>query len=319
MIARAVAAAWGLAVTAALVLPAYAVRDRLPDPMATHWSGTSPDGSNSFTGHVLVSAGVWVVPAVAMVVLSGRAQVRRASRMTWWGLLFGTGVLLMGAQGSTLSANLDVPDWTAATLPGWHIAAILGGMLAATASAAVLAKGEPDEPAPGSQAPPVLRLRSGQRAVWVSRVVNRGLTAAVVAVFAVTVVMTLLGLRGQGGSLMAAVLPGAVILLVVGLATMAVSVRVGDGLIRIGFGPFGWPARRIRLSSVESAWAERRSPADAGGWGFRGVPGAATIMLRGGECLVLRYRSGGQLAISIDDAERGAALINALVAERAQP
>ncbi|MEU7854572.1 hypothetical protein [Nonomuraea sp. NPDC049141] len=65
-----------------------------------------------------------------------------------------------------------------------------------------------------------------------------------------------------------------------------------------------------------AAWSEVRYPSQVGGWGIRGLPGSATIMLRGGECLIIRYRSGGQLAVSVDDAERGAALINALIAER---
>src|SRR5690606_18818800 len=128
-------------------------------------------------------------------------------------------------------------DWTAAELPGWHMPAVIAVMLAVMGLAAVLAKGEPDEPSPESQAPPVLRLRSGQRAVWVSRVVNRKLTWAVAAAFAVTVLLAAFGLRGQGETFVGAVLPGAIILLLVGLATMAVSVRVGGDVIRIGFGP----------------------------------------------------------------------------------
>ena len=39
--------------------------------------------------------------------------------------------------------------------------------------------------------------------------------------------------------------------------------------------------------------------------------------MRRGECLVIKYRPGGELTISVDDAERGAALLNALIAERA--
>ncbi|MFI7634865.1 hypothetical protein [Nonomuraea sp. NPDC049400] len=47
-------------------------------------------------------------------------------------------------------------------------------------------------------------------------------------------------------------------------------------------------------------------------WAFRGLPDSATIMLRGGECPVIGHRSGGRLTIT---AERGASLINALIAE----
>lgn len=102
----------------------------------------------------------------------------------------------------------------------------------------------------------------------------------------------------------------------------------GADLFRVRAGrrrPDGRPVRPARLagaqdplSQIESAWSETRHPAEVGGWGIRGLPGSSTIMLRGGECLVIRYRSGGRLAISIDDAERGASLINALIAERVE-
>ncbi|MGW4801899.1 hypothetical protein ACWEPC_56740, partial [Nonomuraea sp. NPDC004297] len=169
------------------------------------------------------------------------------------------------------------------------------------------------------QARPQLRLNPGQRAVWVSRVVNPWLTVAVFGALVVTVVTVALASTGAAGDPVRVILPLAVILLLAGLVSMAVSVRVRDDLITIGFGPLGWPARQIPLSKVESAWSEQRQPGEVGGWGFRGLPGNATIMLRGGECLVLGYRSGGRLAISVDDAERGASLINALIAERVQP
>lgn len=39
-------------------------------------------------------------------------------------------------------------------------------------------------------------------------------------------------------------------------------------------------------------------------------------MLRGGECLVIRPSKGREFAVSVDDAERGAALLNSLRASR---
>lgn len=49
-----------------------------------------------------------------------------------------------------------------------------------------------------------------------------------------------------------------------------------------------------------------------GGWGYRGLPCGATLMVRSGPCLVIEYVAGGQFAVSVDDAERGAGLLNAL-------
>ncbi|NUP76885.1 MAG: hypothetical protein HOV96_04945, partial [Nonomuraea sp.] len=138
---------------------------------------------------------------------------------------------------------------------------------------------------------------------------------------AAAVVAVLCGLRLAGvvtAETLSSALPGAVIVLAAGAMTSTLSVRVGGDTLVIGFGPFGRPTRRIPLAKIDRAWTEVRHPSEVGGWGFRGLPGMATIMLRGGECLVLGYRSGGRLAISVDDAERGASLVNALVAERAR-
>jgi hypothetical protein len=47
--------------------------------------------------------------------------------------------------------------------------------------------------------------------------------------------------------------------------------------------------------------------------GYRVSGLGTTVMLRSGECLVVRTRDKGrEFAVSVDDAERGAALLNAL-------
>ncbi|MGN9839630.1 hypothetical protein ACTMTI_16050 [Nonomuraea sp. H19] len=105
----------------------------------------------------------------------------------------------------------------------------------------------------------------------------------------------------------------------VATAAWGVIVRAGDDRVVVRFGRPGRPGRGIPLSEIASAWPETRHPSQIGGRGFRGLPGTATIMLRGGDCLVIGYRSGGRLAISIDAAAHGASLINALIAERVEP
>ncbi|MEO3871435.1 hypothetical protein ABGB18_21690 [Nonomuraea sp. B12E4] len=149
---------------------------------------------------------------------------------------------------------------------------------------------------------------------------NRSLVAVSVTGVTALAVVVVLGLVGAlPGAAAGIALPALLIALAVAPATASLSVRVSEDGLAIGFGPLGWPVRRIRLSQILSAYPETRFPSQVGGWGFRGMPGSATIMSRGGECLIIRYRSGGRLAISIDDAARGASLINALIAERVQP
>ncbi|KAB8192703.1 DUF1648 domain-containing protein [Nonomuraea phyllanthi] len=318
---RAISVIWGLAVTAVQIALPLSLRDRLPDPLATHWgTGGTANGSMSFTAYVAVQALVWAVPWLVALAMNERVRARRHGRMTWWGAQFGLGLFLPGLNVTTLLANLDAPDWTAARLPGWQVVAVVVAGFGVAALAGYLGRGGHDDPAPPGRVPPRLRLRAGQRTVWIGHVTNRTVSLLTAVAVAALAVLGLLGLAGLApGEQAAALVPGLAIVLVVGLLTSSLSVQVGDGHVVVRLGPLGLPARRISLSRIESAWSETRYPSQVGGWGFRGLPGGTTIMLRGGECLVIGYRSGGRLAISVDDATRGASLINALITERVEP
>ncbi|MEW9548841.1 hypothetical protein [Nonomuraea sp. NPDC050783] len=320
---RVTASVWGLLVTAVQIGLPLALRDRLPDPMATHWTvGDRPDGSMSFTGDVLAVTLFWVVPWIVALVtaVEGRTLSRRQGRMVWWGGLFGMGVFAVGMNAGIVMANLDVADWTRARLGGLHPLVVVVLACGVAALAGYLGRGERDAAPNGHREPPRLRLRAGERAVWVGHVSNPWLVLATAVAGGGLVVLLALYLVGvvQGGTV-AGALPGLLVVLVAGLLTSTVSVRVSDGRVVIGLGPLRVPARRIPLSRISSAWSEDRYPSQVSGWGIRGLPGGATIMLRGGQCLVVEYRSGGRLAVSVDDAARGASLINALLAERVEP
>ncbi|MFI7700828.1 hypothetical protein [Nonomuraea sp. NPDC049480] len=317
------AAAWGLLVLAAQVLLPLTMRDRLPDPLATHWGpGGRADGHMAFPAYLTMVVLVWALPWLAAlgIAVHGRVPARRQGRMFWWGLLAGMSVFAFGMNAATVLANLGAPTWSAARLPAWAVPAVIGAMVVAAVLAGRLGRGEPDPPADPGRLPPRLRLRAGQRTVWVGHVANPWLGLITIAGVAALVVAGALHAMGiVPGDLLVPILPGLVVILVAGVLTSSLSVQAGDDRVAIRFGPLGWPSRRIPLSKIESAWAETRHPGQVGGWGIRGLPGSATIMLRGGECLVIGYRSGGRLAISVDHAARGASLINALIAERVQP
>ncbi|TMR89799.1 DUF1648 domain-containing protein [Nonomuraea basaltis] len=318
---RITAAVWGLAGIAVQVLLPLAARDRLPGPLATHWGPDGrPDGTMAFGPYLAMEVLVWAVPWLVCLAVRGRAPARRQGRMIWWGALFGLGVFALGMNVTTLLANLDAPGWTETRLPGWQALIVVGAALAVTLLAGHLGRGAPDELPPAGREPARLRLRPGQRTVWVGHVANPYLALIpLIAVAAMAGAGALYLVGVLAGGTVVRILPGLVIVLLAGVLTSSVSVRAGDDWVVIGFGPLGWPMRTIALSKIQSAWSETRHPSQVGGWGIRGLPGGATIMLRGGDCLVLGYRSGGRLAISIDDAARGASLINALIPERAEP
>ncbi|MBX6385799.1 MAG: DUF1648 domain-containing protein [Microbispora sp.] len=310
--------AWAVLVAAVLVAvpPVYA--PRLPDPLATHWGPSGrPNGSMPFAVFVLLLVVVWVVVAGIGIGIAarGRTPVRRAARTWFCAGQAWAGGLLLGLQALTIAANLDRDHWTRAADLGWWVVPAIAGAFVLGALGWLAGRPGPDVAPLVPEKEPVIDLDPGKRQVWVSTTTARWAAwlAYVALAAAVPVAWAALSGRMPGG--WHAVVP-LVVVGVVGLALSSVSVRVVPEALTVSIGPLRWPLRKVRLDRVERAWVEERYPAQVGGWGYRGLPGRATIMIRGGECLVIRYTSGGQLGISIDDAATGAALINALVARR---
>lgn len=96
-------------------------------------------------------------------------------------------------------------------------------------------------------------------------------------------------------------------------------VRVDARGLGIRYGHLGWLRQRIALERIQSARGVRLEPMDHGGFGYRGslrFSGRAALVVRAGWGLELVLDGGKRLAISVDDAERGAELINRFLARR---
>ncbi|MFF2660334.1 DUF1648 domain-containing protein [Kitasatospora sp. NPDC058032] len=292
----------------------WGARARLPEPLATHWSGAHPDNSSSLTAAVLFPAGVWVVGAAVAEAVRwhGGEQARLWAAVA---TAFG-GALLTGIQVSIVSANLDRPSWQEARPLGVEVALVLAAAVGSGLVAWRLARRGGPGPRPVTAADgPRLDLPDGQRAVWLSRAVNPwlGLLAAVAGLGAAGAALA--GFAGLGGPSWAAAATLAVVALA-GAACSSVQARVTEQGLTVAFGPLGRPSRHWAPEQIASARAEQRSPAEVGGWGYRLSGLGTTVMLRRGECLVISPREGTDFAVSVDDAERGAALLNALAARR---
>ncbi len=312
-----IAAGWATLVTAVMTAAPLALRDRLPDPIATHWGPSgAPDGSMPFTASLLFQAGLWALLAggVSVFALANVTLLRRkANRMGLGALLGGLGLFLLGLQAVTLKANLDAPGWAQAAELGWDaLLAVAGLVLGGWLGALVARPGPDDRPEPSALPTRRLPLRPGQRAVWVSSVSSVGLVTLGGSLLAAGLGLAVLALIGGEGALW---LPAVIMSLtgLLGATFSSVRVQITEEGVVLFFGPFRLPRRHIPIERVERAWTEKRFPIGVGGWGVRGLPGAMTIMIRGGECLVMGYVSGGRLAVSVDDAEKGAALLNTLV------
>ncbi|MFD8212960.1 DUF1648 domain-containing protein [Streptomyces sp. NPDC059697] len=309
------AVGWGVGVLALLVALPLAASGRLPDRLATHWGAGSgrPDDSMPLWAAALFPALIWGVLVFIVVLTLRRAGVGRG--VPGWaaaGLGFG-GVTLLGAQASVVRANLDRADWHEA---GSVTTGVVGTLVVAAAVGAaglLAARRAPDEPRPAADGP-TLDIPAGQRVVWLARTSNSWLHAlgALTGLLAITVaVSALAGLTDLPFLLGAAPFAFASLLV---LGCSSVRARVGERGLDVAFGPFGWPTRHWAAEDIESARVENRTPAQVGGWGYRLSGLGTTVMLRGGECLVIHPSKGREFAVSVDDAERGAALLNSLSA-----
>lgn len=303
------AAVWGVAGWAAgilvlLVAMPLAARDRLPERLATHWGVSGgPDDSLPLWMATLAPALFWAV-------LVGGVACWRAAR-GWAGVtLLPSGVLLAGAQASIVRANLDRSDWREAdSVTAWTAATV--AVAAGAGLAAIVTYRQKPLPARESaDGRLTMEIPEGERRVWLSRAANPwlSLTGAVSGVAAVAAL--LVGMVGLTELYWALVAPFAFVSVLV-LGCSSVQARVTGQGLEVAFGPLGHPVRRWAAEDIESARVEHRTPAQVGGWGYRLSGLGTTVMLRGGECLVIRAK-GKDFAVSIDDAARGAALLNSL-------
>lgn len=305
---------WAVLVTAALAVPPLVLRDRLPDPVAMHW-GLSGRPDRAYPYPVLfVFPVVWAVVSGGILAAAarGRAPLRRFRRVWLTAGLAWNAAWLLGTEVLVIGANLGRAAWTDAAPMTWQVVAMLAVSAAVGGLGWLAGWPGPDVRPAAAPPPPAMALAPRERPVWVSTVSARWLLALSLVLFAAALSLALAALLGRPGPLWG---PAALlaIVAVAGLTLSSVAVRVTRDGLTIAFGPLRWPVRRVPLHRIERAWTDERSPAEVGGWGYRGLPGSATIMLRGGECLVIRYTTGGELAISVDDAATGAALLNAYV------
>lgn len=308
------AVVWTLGVLALLLALPQLAGDRLPDPVATHWSGRDPDGSMSLTAASLFPAAVWLLTALGTgAALRFRPGRGRGAHGT---VLAATGVLLTGAQTSIVHANLDRARWQDAAPMGIEVVLII--VAAGAAGVLTWLATRPAATAPAEPGTPVLDLPAGQRLVWLSSAANPWMQV-VAALFGLLSAGALLALVGGLGM---PDWPGIVLFglsSVVLLLCSSVRVRVSPQGLDVAFGPFGLPARHLAPGELVSARVEQLTARQAGGWGYRAYRGGSTVFLRRGECLVVRTKRGTDFAVSVDDAERGAALLNALVARADAP
>ncbi|WP_432924939.1 hypothetical protein ACQPZZ_31125 [Microbispora sp. CA-135349] len=302
----------------AVLLAVWLLRDRLPDPAASHFTSGTPDASRSLWELVLISLGppvlTWLFLAVIVRMRVPGSIGRRvgAGVIVGEAFLYGTATVL-----GIVYANLDAPTWQEAHSEAHHpLIAALAGLAGVAIGAAMVDPWRAAEP----PALPMPELRDDpdgdetdgtvRRRLWIGHARNRFLlwySAAGLAMFVFVLPWTLWSLAGAAYTLFTLHLAGG--------ATAAFDGRT----LRVYGFPAMFPLRRIRLARVETAEAVELDPLAWGGWGWRALSlRRHAFVIRGGEALHVALLGGGEFLVTVSDAAAGAALIRRSLRQRAK-
>ncbi|MFF6899168.1 DUF1648 domain-containing protein [Streptomyces hydrogenans] len=280
--------------------------DRLPDPLATHFSyGGEADGFTGRAAFTAVGAALLLTLGAGWTVL-----VRRGALWGAWLTAGLTGTLLV----LVVHDNLDAADPADVVSPLSHLAvAAAAGAVLALAGHALSRLVPPEEhegagPAVHPDAPR-LDLGAGELAGWSRATASAPLTALGLLFLAGGAVAVLLGPWPLLLVALAVAVPG------LALARIRVSVDRHGLTVRSTLTPR--PRVHVPLDDITAADVR---PVDAlrefGGWGYRVRAHRSGVVLRSGEALVVRRGNGREFAVTVPDARTAAALLNTLVERR---
>lgn len=318
---RAVAASLCVLVAVAAVVPYLVWWAALPDPMASHWTASGvPNGSMGRGGTALLLAGIPVVLGVlggALALWARGAFTRLAA------LAVAMGGLFVAIDWVTVLANVHAGHWQDAARLG--LLASLGVAAAGLAVGVALASAvwrllkvpttSPRRVRPVGSRPPTVGLQPHEHAVWISQAHGSwGWIPPAGGALLGTVLVTV---TGSVAACLLAVVAGVLL-----SSVASVHVVVDGTSMRIRFGWLPVPVISVPVGKMAKVEAIDVRPADWGGWGYRGsrkMLGRAAVVVRAGPGIRLDLTDGSTLAVTVDDAERGAALLNDLLARTGPP
>jgi len=287
----------------AIVLPMALYWGDLPDPMAVHWDlSGNPDGSLPPMVLLVGMAGVYVAIWWSVLQMVIRSPAETASFTAG---LYAIGGLLAGIQWFVVLANRRIGGWQDADSIGWfELVIVLGDAALLAVAGWLLAGGRRARSRQPAVEPARLDVEHPEQVVWASRARNRVLTLLGLALIAG-------GFAFWGWPTVAFVLVGLVV-----LVFSEVRVTLGGPRVVVGLGWLGFPSWTIPMQEVSAGSIEQVLPLAYGGWGYRIRPGVRAIIVRRGEALRLGRTGKPDLVVTVDGAEAGAGLVNALAGSR---
>ncbi|MCQ8771798.1 hypothetical protein [Streptomyces telluris] len=285
----------------------------LPDPVATHFSGSGgADGFTALGSFPYQALGLLLVTALLFGGLVHAARGARGLVALGCGVAgFLCAVTVSVVLGNARAETADQVHFTLGTFgAAAAVAAVAAGLGALAAGRGAPATAPARAAAGPAAAVPRLGLREGESAIWTRSAGSRPLLIGGGALAAAGAVLVPLAGWAAGAGLMAG---GAVL-----CACFGVRVTVDRHGLTVNV--LGLPRPRVRIPLDRIAEAVHRDVdplRDLGGWGYRAVPGRSGFALRSGDAVVARLTTGSEFVVTVDDAATAAALLNAL-AERAR-
>jgi hypothetical protein len=252
----------------------------------------------------LVASVALAVAAVAAVVAARRAGGDRlvAVALSWAAWLACTVFVVPAwlSRGAVRAEEVTMQWWAVLLVPllPTVVALAVARLLPATPSA------DPTVTAPRSSA---LRLREGERVVWLGRAASGRMlgVAGGLLVAAVFVVFTAWPLA-NAMALVAVVL----------FWIHVVSLRVDDRGLTVAWGPGRWPRVHVPLDEVVSVRSEHVEPLRWGGWGYRRTLRGTAAVSRRGPGVVVERRGRVPLVVTVDDPAGAVDVVDALLERR---
>lgn len=306
-----------LALAVDLILFA-AVRDRLPDQLASHFVGNGrADDHAGQTSYVVVTTLLLVGTGLLWTLMAAKGGFRGPARRKVPAFGCAVAGFLGYLMAVVLLINTDAAEDAEGraqdvSFPMWHLAVALGvaalcfglGLLLAAPAPAP----EPDGTDGAAEKGERIELAAGEVAGWARSAGTWWTPLAALVVLGAGV--TLLFASGWVSALPALVVG----LLLASFARPYVTVD-RRGITVSGMLP--WPRVRVPLDRIEAAASRDISPlTEYGGWGYRIRPGRTGVMIRSGEGIVARLNGGRDFAVTVDDSATGAALLNTLIDQR---
>ncbi len=291
----------------------------LPDPIAIHWSGLSPDGYGPSVPMIFLPLGVVVAYCVFAVGVSWSTTPSGLPHGNQKFMLV-TGVwlstLLSVGIGGSVAMQRGLDDAREADGIGGVLiwGAVLGIILAVAAWFLMPQTGKLEGEASGAEP---IELAESEQVSWFGAV--RLARAALVVIGAAVlfslgaVVMVIAAAAEAGGFAIASF----VVVLLLALFTASWRLSVDRRGLRVS-GAFGWPRVVIPLDEIREVHAIQVDPtAEFGGWGWRwDGAGRSGIIMRRGPAIQVTRASGKRFVVTVDDAATAASVLAALAGAR---